>query len=242
VIDLHSHILAGIDDGARTLDDTLSIAQNAVENGVTHMMCTPHIHLGTFDNTQLTIKSAYLVACKALQNANVPLKLAMACEIRICPEIMSLFQQDELPYIGSWQGRSALLLELPHSHIPPGTENLIKWLLSKGIQPIIPHPERNRDILANYNKAKWLKQQGCLFQLTAGAFVNRFSESVFETAWQMLNDQMVDYVASDTHNTSKRPNDMKAAYHAVVASANVSVANDLFVNVPQKLTQNVNWQ
>lgn len=242
MIDLHSHILPGIDDGARTLADTIAIAQNTVENGVTHMMCTPHIHLGTFDNTRATIAKAYEQACVALHEANIPLKLGMGCEMRICPEIMSLFQQSQLPFIGEWLGRSALLLELPHSHIPPGTENLIKWLLHKGVQPVIPHPERNRDILANYNKAKRLKQQGCLFQVTAGAFVNRFSDAVHTTVHKMLDDKLIDYVASDTHNVSKRPNDMKAAYNAVVTIMNTDVADELFLNVPKHLSQNIDWQ
>ncbi|MGB3724222.1 MAG: CpsB/CapC family capsule biosynthesis tyrosine phosphatase, partial [Glaciecola sp.] len=228
MIDLHSHILPGIDDGARSITDTLAIAENSVEAGVTHMVCTPHIHLGTFNNTVESISNAFEVAVNALHEHNIPLKLAMGSEVRITPEILPLVSNKQLPYIGTWRGKHALLLELPHSHIPAGVENLIKWLIKHNVQPVIPHPERNRDILANYSKAKWLKQLGCIFQITAGALVNRFSEAVHTTAWQMQQDNLLTYVASDTHNVHKRPNDMQAAYNAVEQRTNDRVANALF--------------
>lgn len=242
MIDLHSHILAGIDDGAKTLSDTLAIAENSVANGVTHMMCTPHIQLGIYDNNTTTIKAAFQEACDAIHDANIPLKLAMGSEVRICAEVMVLSKQNQLPFIGTWNNRSALLLELPHSHIPPGVENLIHWLLKNGVQPIIPHPERNRDILANYSKAKWLKQLGCMFQVTAGAFVKRFSNDVFDTVWKMREDKLIAYVASDTHNVAKRPNDMQLAFDAVATSTNKKTAQALFLDIPKQLTSNVNWQ
>ena len=242
MIDLHSHILAGIDDGARSIDDTLAIAQNSVENGVTHMMCTPHIHLGIFNNDIPSITQAFEKACSAIHDANIPLKLAMASEVRICPEILTLVQKNELPYLGKWRSRNALLLELPHSHIPPGAENLIHWLLKHGVQPIIPHPERNREILANYSKARWLKQLGCIFQVTAGAFVQRFSDAIYDTVWQMRDDNLIGYVASDTHNVLKRPNDMQLAYDAVASKTNKKIADALFFRIPQHLTAGVNWQ
>lgn len=235
-------MLPGIDDGAQTISDTLAIAQNAVDNGVTHMMCTPHINYGTFNNSPSTIEPAFKEAVEAIHKANIPLNIAMACEMRICPEVINLVKQAKLPFIGQWENRSAVLLELPHSHIPPGAENLIKWLVQSNIQPIIPHPERNRDILANYSKAKWLKQQGCLFQVTAGAFVNRFSDKVMKTVWQLLEDELIDYVASDTHNVTRRPNDMQVAYNAVEQKYGRAVAQQLFVEVPQQITADVQWQ
>lgn len=242
MIDLHSHILPNIDDGARSIEDTLAIAENSVAAGVTHMMCTPHIHFGIFDNTADTISHSFALALAAIKNAQIPLKIAFASEVRICPEVITLIQQNKLPLLGTWKGKQVLLLELPHSHIPPGVENLIKWLLSNNIQPVIPHPERNREIIANYPKVKWLKQLGCIFQVTAGAFVNRFSGAVTDTVWRMQTDNLITYVASDTHNIKMRPNDMKAAYDAVANKVNKNVADGLFVKMPQYITAGVNWQ
>ena len=242
MIDLHSHIIAGVDDGARTLDNSLALAQNSVDAGVTHLMCTPHIHLGVFDNNAASIKVAFDKTLVAIRQAGIPLKLAMACEVRIAPEILTWVVQKELPFIGKWEGKDALLLELPHSHIPPGVENVVKWLLSKNIQAIIPHPERNREILSNYNKAKWLKQLGCVFQTTAGSYTGRFSENVKETVWAMQNDGLVNYIASDMHSMKNRPNDMLDAYRVISHNINEQVANSLCMDVPQALTLGINWQ
>lgn len=242
MIDLHSHIIAGIDDGARTLDDSIALARNSVEAGVTQVMCTPHVHIGRYDNNVETIKPAFELTLAAIQDAGIPLKLAMGSEVRIASEILFLAPQNKLLFIGKWEEKDVLLLEMPHSHIPPGIENIIKWLLSRNIQPVIPHPERNRDILENYAKAKWLKQFGCMFQTTAGSYIGRFSQNVKETVWAMQKDGLVDYVASDMHSVKDRPNDMHEAYNAVRNEINVEVANSLCNEVPKLMTLGINWQ
>lgn len=241
MIDLHSHLLPGIDDGARTIDDTLDVVRNTLDSGVTHVMCTPHVHLGIFNNNKDTIQKSFAIAVQALRKSNIPLKLAFSCEVRICPEIIPLVQSDKLPFLGMYNNKKVLLLELPHSHVPPGTENLIKWLLKQNIQPVIPHPERNREILVNNSKIRWLKQLGCLFQVTAGAFVGRFSDKSAELAWKMLDDGYINYVASDTHNVKKRPNDMQLAFDEVSEYKGLDMANQLFKTTPKMLTANVKW-
>ena len=242
MIDLHSHILHGIDDGAKTLEDAVALAKHSLELGVTHMMCTPHIHQGVFDNKRSTINPAFKQLVDALQQQQVSLKLALACEVRVTPDILNWVATDELPYLGEWEGKKALLLELPHSHIPPGVENLIKWLLKNNIQPIIPHPERNRDIIADYNRIHILKRTGCLFQVTAGAFIGRFNEQVQAVAERLLTDELITYVASDMHSINRRPNDMLACNNAITELADSNVAESLVYSVPAKITENITWQ
>jgi protein-tyrosine phosphatase len=242
LIDLHSHILPGIDDGARTLDDTIALARQASEQGVTHMVCTPHIHLGTFNNTQETIAQAFELARDAIHEHKIPLKLSYSCEVRLGIEITQWVEAKSLPLLGAYKGKSALLLELPHSHIPAGTDSLIHWLLKRNIQPIIPHPERNRDILDNYDKATWLKRLGVLFQATAGAFVGTFGERVEQTVWRMLDDKLISYVASDMHNLHKRPNEMKMAYQAISNIKGEMIADNLLYKMPQQITEHTHWQ
>lgn len=241
VIDLHSHILFGLDDGARTLDDSLELARHSVEQGVTHMMCTPHINQGVFDNTAQQIEKVFTQTCEAIKANNIPLVLSHSCEVRICPELINWIKQDELYFIGMWQEKSALLLELPHSHIPAGVEKIITWLSENKIQVIIPHPERNREILADYKKAIWLRRHGVLFQATAGALVGRFSTAVESCAWRLLEDGFIDYVASDLHNLHKRPNDMKKAYNAILKRSGGSQAKRLCLDTPKELTRGIDW-
>ncbi|MGQ8365250.1 tyrosine-protein phosphatase [Glaciecola sp. 1036] len=242
MIDLHSHILPGIDDGASSIEETLALARQSVDAGVTHMMCTPHVNLGIFDNDKSSIEAAFEVACREIAAAKIPLKLAYAAEVRICPEVTTLLGQDKLMFIGEYEGKRALLLELPHSHIPAGTDTLVRWLLKQNIQPIIPHPERNREILEQYEKVIWLKKLGCIFQLTAGALTGSFRNIVREAAWQMLEDKLICYIASDIHNLHKRPNDMGLAYTEVKNEYGESTAQNLFVNIPRKLTERIQWK
>ena len=241
MIDLHSHILPGIDDGANTLADSLDMARQAIETGVTHMMCTPHIMEGIYENNQLTIQAAYFGLVQAVKEHGCPLKLSYAAEVRIAPEILQWVNDNKIPYLGQWQGKHALLLELPHSHIPAGTENLIRWLLKHNVQPVIAHPERNRDIIAQYSKIKMLKREGCIFQVTAGSFVGRFSESIRSVALKMLEDDLVNYIASDTHNVTRRPNDMGEAKEVLETEVGSQRALDLVLNTPLQITQNCSW-
>ena len=241
MIDLHSHILSGIDDGAKDISESIEIALQSVAVGVTHMMCTPHIHQGIFENTTSTINSAFGALVQAFISHNIPLKISKGSEVRLDTTILGGIANNQIPFIGHWQGKKALLLELPHSHVPPGAENLIRWLLKNDIQPVIPHPERNRDIMADYNKLLFLKRQGCIFQVTAGAFVSRFSQKSGELAEQMLSEGLIAYVASDTHSVKRRPNDMRMARESIASLAGEDTAEQLTYVTPKEITQHVEW-
>ena len=142
------------------------------------------------------------------------------------------FREDRLPYLGEYRGKKVLLLEMPHSNMPAGLDQLFRWLLNAGVQPLIPHPERNRDIWKRPEKIQWLRNQGCLLQVTAGAFTGRFGEHVEKIAKDMLRDNQIDLVASDTHDTKRRPNDMGEAFAVVSELASEEVAKTLFKTTP----------
>ena len=231
MIDLHSHILPGIDDGARSLDISLQMAQQAVDSGVRHMVCTPHIHKGYFDNTLNTIRHAFNEFQKAIADASIPISLSYAAEVRVNELIPIWYKQQELPFLGEYNGKRILLLEMPHSHIPQGLEVLIKWLLKNNVQPLIAHPERNRELLAEQHKFSWLQRQGCMFQVTAGALTGRFGDKVEDFALSMMRNKAFHVVASDTHDLVRRPNDMQAAYE-VVSTFSHDFAQETFVTRP----------
>lgn len=231
MIDLHSHILPGIDDGARSLDISLQMAQQAVDSGVRHMVCTPHIHKGYFDNTLNTIRHAFNEFQKAIADASIPLSLSYAAEVRVNELIPIWYKQQEFPFLGEYNGKRILLLEMPHSHIPQGLEVLIKWLLKNNVQPLIAHPERNRELLAEQHKFSWLQRQGCMFQVTAGALTGRFGDKVEDFALSMMRNKAFHVVASDTHDLVRRPNDMQAAYE-VVSTFSDDFAQETFVTRP----------
>jgi protein-tyrosine phosphatase len=234
LIDLHSHILPDIDDGARSMDMSLDMARQAVENGITHMVCTPHIHAGYFDNTFKAIEQAYILLKARLDSEQIPLQLSFGAEVRVSEQIPSWILHNEIPFIGKFASRKVLLLEMPHSHVPVGIEMLIKWLLENNIQPLIAHPERNRELLADNGKFEWLRRTNVIFQLTAGALVGRFGAKVNEFALKLIQERKIQVVASDTHNLTKRPNDMAKAYE-VVAMLNEDYAKEVFYSRPASI-------
>lgn len=235
MIDLHCHLLPGIDDGAKTIADSVELARAASNSGITHIVCTPHIHEGYFENTIETIKQAHDVFVEALQKENIPLESHYAAEVRISPTILKLVSSERLPFLGFIDEKPVLLLELPHSHIPPGTEQVINWLKAQGIVPMIAHPERNRDILANYNKAAWLRGKGVLFQLTAGSITGTFGSKVHACVHRLLNDGFADVIATDAHNMHKRPPELHKAFEMVQQQFGEAMANKLCKDMPMKI-------
>jgi protein-tyrosine phosphatase len=174
MIDLHCHLLPGIDDGAKSLDEALAMARASVDNGIHHAIMTPHLHLGRYENTR-TIVEAYLASFrKALRDAEIPLEIDVAAEVRVAPEILTLLKQGEVPFLGEMDGYRILLLELPHTHIPPGAEKLVDLLLRQRIRPLIAHPERNRDVIRKLDKIEPFIERGCPLQITASSLVGIF--------------------------------------------------------------------
>ncbi|WP_334050119.1 tyrosine-protein phosphatase [Alteromonas gracilis] len=237
MIDLHCHLLPSIDDGARNISESIALAKVAYESGITHVVCTPHIHDGYFNNDIEIIESTHVIFKSALEREGIPLKSHFAAEVRINPNIVAMVQKDRVPFLGYLDGQPVLLLELPHSHIPPGTEQLIAWLKKQGIVPMIAHPERNRDILANYSKANWLRGKGVLFQLTAGAITGTFGQRVQDCVFKLLNDGFADIIATDAHNMSKRPPELAGAYQLVKDEFGEASAADLCTNNPLEIAR-----
>ncbi len=234
MIDLHSHILPGIDDGARSLDIALGMANQAVECGITHVVCTPHIHKGYFDNSLSSIRLSFKQFEQEVLKANIPLTLSFAAEVRVNEQIPIWARQGELPFLGTYDNKHVLLLEMPHSHIPQGIDALVKWLSQQGIQALIAHPERNRELLSEPHKFEWLQKTGCLFQLTAGALTGRFGDKVEKFAHFLMQEKAFDVVASDSHDLTRRPNDMSEAF-AIVEKFDSDLAINTFKRVPQTI-------
>lgn len=235
MIDLHSHILPGIDDGARNTEMSLAMAQQAVDAGISFMMCTPHMHWGTFDNDMNIIEPVFKQLRRDISAAGIPLTLDWAAEVRLNEMVPVWYKTQKIPFLGTLNGKKILLLELPHSHIPAGADQLIKWLITNGVQPLIPHPERNRDVWERPEKIRWLRNLGCLFQVTAGALTGRFGEVVQDISLSMMDDDLIDLVASDTHDTKRRPNDMKDAFELVCLQGNEALAKRLFIDTPGRI-------
>jgi len=209
MIDIHCHLLPGIDDGPDTMEASIELARLAVRNGITHSVVTPHIHAGRWENTAPIIKAISLDFKRALVENGIPLQVGIASEVRIGIEIMEQINLRQIPFLGSWEGKKVMLLEMPHSHVPMGIEKLVGWLMDRDILPMVAHPERNKDIHRNFHKIDSLIGMGCLFQLTASSLTGQWGAPSRERAVQLLEEGVVTVLASDAHNTRSRPPEMR---------------------------------
>ncbi len=217
MIDLHCHILPGIDDGAEDLGTALAMARMAVDDGITHAVLTPHLHEGRWDNRAADV-AVYCDRFRAqLDNAGIELQVGYAAEVRIGAEILSWVGSGDIPYLGEWEGERVLLLELPHGQIPPGADKLTAWLRSNGIRPLIAHPERNKFVLRDLQAIQPFVEQGCLLQVTAGSVAGQFGEPARQRAGEMLSQGWVTVLASDAHSVEWRPPHLEAGRRAAEA-------------------------
>ncbi|NMM39529.1 tyrosine-protein phosphatase [Pseudoalteromonas arctica] len=237
MIDIHTHILPGIDDGAKDLAESLALLKLAENDGITQMVATPHIHVGRFNNLISHIYDDLANLQQHAKNEGIKVKLAAAAEVRLDVELMAMVMANKLPFIGKIADKNVLLLELPHSHMPQGYDKFIQWLAKKNIRAIIPHPERNRDIQSNLFYIQHLKKLGCDFQLTASSIEGEWGESAQAISLQMLKDGLVSYVASDAHSVKRRPPILSKAKNTVTQLIGEEQATALFLTNPQELTE-----
>lgn len=239
MIDLHCHLLPGIDDGPDDAATALELAKSAVANGITHAVVTPHIHPGRYENTAQSIAAVYQSFSRQLSDNNIPLQLGMAGEVRICPEVLVMVEQGQIPFLGEWEGKQVMLLELPHSHVPPGSDKLVQWLLDRNIQPMIAHPERNKGVMRDYAKIEPFIELGCLFQVTAMSIAGKFGPGAHQRSQELLEAGVVTIIASDAHNVAHRPPDLEPGRQAAAEIVGEEESWQLVKHRPLKLSSSL---
>ena len=211
MIDIHAHILPGVDDGARTNAEALDMLRMAVDGGVTIQYLTPHIHFGRYPNRKEVLETRFAQFCDLVDKNNINVELRLGAEMRIGPELMLLAKQDAIPTLGERNGKKLFLLEFPRAEVPHGSDNLIAWLIQYGYMPIIVHPERNHAFLKRHEKLEKLTALGCPIQLTASSITGKFGKDCQQFALALLEDRRVLAIASDCHNLKGRKPDLKEA-------------------------------
>jgi protein-tyrosine phosphatase len=241
MIDLHSHILPALDDGANDASETLALLKLAVADGITRMVATPHINPGYFDNTKESISQALALTRQLINQAQLPIAISAAAEVRLTDQLMPAIEQQTVPFIGSWQGQQVLLLELPHSHVPAGTDLLLKWLAKKDIIAMIAHPERNRDVQANPAVLNPLRRVGCLFQLTASSLLGDLGDRHQQCAEHFVQQRLFHIVATDCHNIQRRPPKLSAAVQRLTELTDEEYALNMSQLMPAQISASLDF-
>jgi protein-tyrosine phosphatase len=233
--DIHCHLLPEIDDGSPDLAYSLEMARFAENHGTTHMVVTPHIHPGRYDNEKTIIEAMFIKFKQAVIDDGLKLQLGMAAEVRLSAEVLALFAGNKIPFLGTANGISTLLLELPHDQVPPGSENLVDWLEARKCRVMIAHPERNKEIMGNPDRLRPFLERGCLTQVTAGSLVGRFGEPAQTIAEQLLMQGKIDVLATDSHNLKHRTPDLSEGYRRAEELVGKEQALKLVIDNPKAI-------
>ena len=210
LVDIHCHILPGIDDGAQTIDDSLEMAKVAVSEGITHILCTPHHNNGVYLNpkNQVIPKVAELQA--VLDQEKIPLTLFEGQEVRISADLMKRVAQNEILFTDL--ADTYILIEFPTMEVPMYAHRTLFELCTNGYVPIIVHPERNAQMMKNPNLMIPFIEMGCLAQVTCGSYVGQFGKEIQRVSKVMIEHNLVHMLASDAHNIKGRHFFTKEAY------------------------------
>jgi protein-tyrosine phosphatase len=208
MIDIHCHILPGLDDGATSWEESLAMARIAAADGVETVIATPH-QLGNYGhNHSSSIRELVGQLQQRLDGASIPLTVLPGADVRVEPDLVERLAADQVLTLGD--RRRHVLLELPHELYLP-LEPVLIQLKSRGISGILSHPERNLGLLADGSIVEKLVDAGCLMQVTSGSLLGTFGSACQRMAESMLKKGLVHFLASDGHSSRQRRPRMLAA-------------------------------
>lgn len=230
MIDIHTHILPEIDDGASSLEQSLEMADMAVEDGITTLIATPHCLNGLYSISREKIISACKKLNSALEGRNIPLTILPGSEIRLCPEIMGELEQGRLMTVND--AGKYIFLELPDQFIPRSVMGFLNRLRDRGIIPVITHPERNPVIQQHVEVLNDLISAGGLSQITAGSLTGDLGRRAFKSCRQIVEQNLVHFVASDAHSVKSRPPVLSAAFKKLSTLAGEDAAEEIMIKAP----------
>ena len=210
MIDIHCHLLPGIDDGSESLDVSLKLARDAVEDGITHALLTPHHMNGHYINHAADVINLTNWFQTELDNNNIPLTVFPSQEVRINGNLLSLIDNHDI-LTADEQGQY-ILIEFPFHAIPVFTPKMLFSLQERGLTPIIVHPERNTELMIHPELLYDMVNNGAYAQVTASSYVGTFGKAVQQFSEDILDNGLAQVIASDAHHLPDRAYEMSDAF------------------------------
>jgi protein-tyrosine phosphatase len=227
MVDLHCHILPGLDDGPEKIDESLAMAESAIADGITHVVATPH------SSNEFAFDYARVRQLRDELQAKVGdrLTLATGCDFHMSVENLEALRKDSAPFCINQA--NYLLVEFSEYSIAPSTGRTLHEMQLMDVRPIITHPERNAIVLTQPGRLREWIRIGCFGQVTGGSITGDFGTRPQSVALRWIEEGLVHFVASDAHNTRRRPLKLRAAYNIVREQFGEEKARALFVDNPK---------
>jgi protein-tyrosine phosphatase len=233
VIDIHSHILPGLDDGSKSLEESIAMARMAAAAGTTDIVATPHANQEyRFDPLVVQNKISEVQAAVG----DSP-QIHYGCDFHLTMENI----EDALraPEKYSIDHHGYLLVEFSDFHIPKTTDEIFARMMRVGLLPIVTHPERNQLLQKRLPELEAWAAQGVLMQVTALSFLGRFGRTAKRFAEELMNHGLVHFVASDAHDTKWRTTDMRESRRHVEKQYGLEAADRIFEENPRAVLAGV---
>ena len=231
MIDLHCHILPGVDDGAKTMEDSLDMARHAASEGIDTIVATPHHQNGKYVNEKSRIFEQVNELNKRLIEEKIPVKILPGQETRIYGQLVQDYIDGKVLTLNNTH--KYLFVELPSSQVPQFTEQLLYEIQSNGLTPIIVHPERNSRLIEQPDILYNLVNKGALTQVTASSLIGYFGAKVKRFSLDLIDSNLTHMFASDAHNTNKRNFHMREASEIILKEHGEETLGLFYENVNQ---------
>jgi len=194
--DLHSHLIPGIDDGAQTLEDSITLIKKLIEVGYTKIITTPHIMADYYRNTPDTINRGLDIVREELVRQNISVEIDAAAEYYLDETFESKLAKSDVLTVG----KEHLLFELSFVSYPPNLFDIIFKIKSRGLIPILAHPERYNYLGDSLETFQQIKDAGCYLQLNTISLTGYYGKQTQRTAEQLVDNMLIDFIASDMHH------------------------------------------
>ena len=227
MVDIHSHIVFGVDDGAKTIEDSLEMLRIAADAGTTDIVATPHSDLRFRFNPALVQQRIAEV-----QNlVGETIRIHRGCDFHLSFENIHACLADRAPF--TINGYRYLMVEFSEKSIPANIGDIFQQMLRRDITPVVTHPERNARLMGELRRLVEWARMGCLMQVTAQSFTGRFGKSAEASCRTLMKHRLVHFVASDAHDSEWRPPDMREARKHVALDYGEEAAERLFHTHPR---------
>ncbi len=235
-IDIHSHVIPGVDDGSRDLETSMALLRMAAESGTTDIIATPHVIDVSTTLTWDAIRRYVEDLQREADKENIKINIYPGAETELNWDLLELIKEDHSRFCLA--GSRYLLMEMPSLMLPPHLEEIIYELQVMDIVPVLAHPERQMQLMENPEKLLDLLEKGCAAQSNGGSVTGVFGPRVQHNVEQLLEQKVIAFMGSDAHNLRHRNTNLKEARETITTRWGAKTATALFETLPQHILQN----